>query len=65
MRPLDPVPGAPAKSADLFAGRNEFEPFQIVLRAEGKDLADVDIDVSDLQGTDGASIPAGKCLRLS
>ena len=32
VRPFDPVPNAPAKSVDLYAGRNEFEPFQIVLR---------------------------------
>ena len=56
VRPTDPVPGMAAKSADLYAGRNEFESFQIVLRAEAKDLAGVDIDFSDFRTSDGAAI---------
>ena len=56
VKPLDPIPSAPAKSADLYAGRNEFEPFQIVLRAEVKDLPGVDIEFSDFRTSQGAEI---------
>jgi hypothetical protein len=38
----------------LFAARNEFEPFQVVVRAEGTDVAAVDVEVSDLRGPQGA-----------
>jgi hypothetical protein len=56
VKPLGLVPGAPLKSVDLFAGRNEFEPFQIVLRAGAKDLPGVDIGFSDFKTTDGAEL---------
>jgi hypothetical protein len=56
IKPLDPVPSAPAKSVDLFAARNEFESFQIVLRAGAADLSGVDIDFSDLRTSQGAEI---------
>jgi hypothetical protein len=56
VKPLDPVPSVPAKSADLSAGRNEFEPFQIVLRAPSRELPGVDIDFSDFRTADGARI---------
>jgi len=56
VKPLDPVPSSPVKSVDLHAGRNEFEPFQIVLRAEAKDLPGVDIEFSDLRTSAGAEI---------
>jgi hypothetical protein len=57
IRPLDPLPDSPVRSAALYAGRNEFEPFQIVLRGDDKDVADIDIRVSDLRTTEGAEIP--------
>jgi hypothetical protein len=44
---------------DLYAGRNEFEPFQIVLRASSKDVSGVDIEFSDFHSADGAGISAG------
>ena len=44
------------KRADLYAGRNEFEPFQIVLRGKAKDLPGVDIEFSDLRTPGGAEI---------
>jgi len=50
IRPLDPPPGGPARETVIFAARNEFEPFQLVLRSETGDLADVDVQVSDLYG---------------
>jgi hypothetical protein len=56
VKPLDPVPNVLIKTADLHAGRNEFEPFQIVLRAKSKDLVGVDIDFSDFRTTEGAQI---------
>ena len=58
VRPFDPVPNAPAKSVDLYVGRNEFEPFQIVLRGKSKDLSGVDIGFSDFHSSDGAEISA-------
>ena len=48
IKPLDPVPGALVKSAVLHAGRNEFEPFQLVLRTDDQDLSDVDVELTDL-----------------
>ncbi|MCX6624260.1 MAG: DUF4091 domain-containing protein [Acidobacteria bacterium] len=56
VKPLDPVPSAPVKSVDLFAGRNEFEPFQIVLRANTRDLSGVDIAFSNFRSAEGAEI---------
>jgi hypothetical protein len=56
IKPLDPVPSAPAKSADLYAGRNEFESFQIVLRAGATDLSGVDINFSDFRTSQGVGI---------
>ena len=56
VRPLDPMPNPQVKSVELHAGRNEFEPFQIVLRAKSKDLSGVDIDFSDLRTAGGAEI---------
>src|SRR5690349_12048762 len=58
VRPLDPIPGSLVKSADLYAGRNEFEPFQIVLRTKSKDLSGVDITFSDFRNSEGAAISA-------
>jgi hypothetical protein len=56
IRPHDPMPSAAAHAVQLWAAQNEFEPFQIVLRAD-RDLASVDVDVSDLAGA-RATIPA-------
>jgi hypothetical protein len=51
VRPLDPFPLSPVSVATLYAGRNEFEPFQIVLRADDNDVANIDIRVSDLRSS--------------
>ncbi|MGA3201130.1 MAG: glycoside hydrolase domain-containing protein [Bryobacteraceae bacterium] len=56
IKPLDAVPNSPVTRADLHAGRNEFEPFQIVLRADDADIADIDIEVSDLRTSRGTKI---------
>jgi hypothetical protein len=58
VKPLDPAPSVPVKSVDLYAGRNEFEPFQIVLRAKSRDLPGVDIEFSNFRAADGAEISA-------
>ncbi len=56
VKPFDPVPTMPVKRVDLYAGRNEFEPFQIVLRAKSKDLSGIDIEFSDFRTVQGAEI---------
>jgi hypothetical protein len=56
IRPLNPFPDAPLKSATLHAARNEFESFQIVLRGDDHDVADLDIEFSDLRTSQGAEI---------
>src|SRR5258706_1832041 len=56
VRPWDSAPRLPTRSVELFAGRNEFEPFQIVVRAESKDLTGVDIEVSDFRSSEGFQI---------
>src|SRR5581483_8863054 len=43
-------------AARLFAARNEFESFQIVLRADAAGASDVDIDISDLRASHGREI---------
>src|SRR5579864_8913084 len=58
IKPLDPVPSVPVKTVDLYAGRNEFESFQIVLRAGATDLSGVDINFSNFQTSQGAEISA-------
>jgi hypothetical protein len=56
IRPLDAVPNVLAKSVDLYAGRNEFGSFQIVLRAGSTELSGVDVDFSDFRTRQGAEI---------
>ena len=56
IRPQDPAPSDPKHSVEIFAGRNEFEPFQIVLRTTGPDLENVDVEASNLSGINGVSI---------
>jgi hypothetical protein len=54
VRPSDP-PGT-ARSAELFAARNEFEPFQLVLRSQNKSLRGVDVEATDLVSRSGHRI---------
>jgi hypothetical protein len=56
VRPLDSIPAALVKNVDIYAGRNEFEPFQIIVRARNKDLPGFDISFSDFLTKDGAEI---------
>src|SRR5437867_12943390 len=50
IHPSDPPPDAPILGARISAARNEFEPFQIVLRSETADLDGVDVEATDLTG---------------
>jgi hypothetical protein len=59
VKPSDPVPQDPVQLADLRAARNEFEPFQIVLRSEGKDVPDLDVEFSDFRTSQGDQIEKG------
>lgn len=54
VRPQDAAPSRAEQSADVYAARNEFEPFQLVLRAGAVAVNDVDVEVSDLRGPGGA-----------
>ena len=63
VHPSDPEPATPAHNASIHAARNEFEPFQLVLRSVGQDLDAVDIEVSDLQGK-SAAIRADKYVTV-
>ena len=63
VHPSDPEPTTPAHSANIHAARNEFEPFQLVLRSVGQDLDAVDIEVSDLRGK-AAAIRADKYVTV-
>jgi hypothetical protein len=56
VRPYDHVPKEISRPANISAARNEFEPFQIVLRAEAADIQAVDIDITDLRGSAGAIV---------
>lgn len=55
VRPYDPPEAS--QSVQLYAARNEFEPFQIVL-VSTQDMAGVDIEITDLVGPNGAIIPS-------
>ena len=57
IRPYDSAPAKPARSVTISAARNEFEPFQIVLRSEAEDLNNVDVEMSDFRGPSGYVIP--------
>ncbi len=52
------APEKPAGVAKISAARNEFEPFQVVIRADDAGLANVSAEVSALTGPGGAIIPA-------
>src|SRR5438128_1079226 len=56
IRPNDVPPSASSTQVSISAARNEFEPFQIVLRAESQQIDDVDVDVSAFQGPNNAVI---------
>ena len=43
-------------TASIKAARNEYEPFQIVVRASGEGLKGINMEASDLRGEDGHTI---------
>ena len=45
-------------SAEIWAARGEYESFQVVVRASGNALGNVNVTVSDLTGPGGATISA-------
>jgi hypothetical protein len=53
-----------ADAVTLAAAKNEFEGFQIVIRAGGAGLQGVDVTISDLDGPGGAVIPAAAAERF-
>jgi hypothetical protein len=54
IRPFDRELDESQRVASISAARNEFEPFQVVLRAESQDLTGLDVAVSDFERSDGA-----------
>ena len=63
IHPSDAEPANPARVAKIHAARNEFEPFQLALRAQGQDLNAVDVEVSDLRSNKGI-IPADQYITV-
>ena len=57
VKPQDPAPQSPEQRALVYAGRNEFEPFQLVLRGGDTDLPGMDIEFSDLRANGAPLIP--------
>jgi len=57
IRPFDWPPKEPSREVKISAARNEFEPFQIVLRAEDRDVEAVDVEVTDLRGAGDVLLP--------
>src|SRR5437773_100514 len=51
VRPYDPEPSPAKHVGSVSAARNEFEPFQIILKSQSADIADVDLDVTDLRNS--------------
>ncbi|MDP9053189.1 MAG: DUF4091 domain-containing protein [Acidobacteriota bacterium] len=56
IHPADLSPERPGRRAEIFAARNEFEAFQLVLRSDGEDVSGLDVDLSDLRSSAGAVI---------
>ncbi|MBI4471810.1 MAG: DUF4091 domain-containing protein [Acidobacteria bacterium] len=52
--PYQPPPETAAVSVQLSAARNEFESFQLVLRAIDQNISNIDLEMSDLLGDEGA-----------
>ena len=61
--PAQHQPESAARGVKISAARNEFEPFQVVLRAEDRDISGLDIEVTDLRGPNSV-IPANKYVTV-
>ncbi|MEW6732998.1 MAG: glycoside hydrolase domain-containing protein [Acidobacteriota bacterium] len=48
VRPQMPLPSAPVTAITLYAARNEYEPFQIVIAASTRALKQVDVEATPL-----------------
>ncbi len=57
VRPGDPPLQKSAQNAEIWAARNEFESFQLILRSARGDLSGVDATVSILRAANGSTIP--------
>ena len=55
-----PPPAERSTGVELAAARNEFEPFQLVLRARSAPLRDVDVELTDLVGERGGDLIASR-----
>jgi hypothetical protein len=55
VRPGD-QPKQPPSQISILAARNEYEPFQVVVRSPGRALRGVDVELSDFHGSGGAKI---------
>src|SRR5262249_35241184 len=50
VHPYDVEPKQLNRTVNISAARNEFEPFQVVLKAQSADINDVDVEITDLRG---------------
>src|SRR5262249_31772275 len=57
-RPYDTVPKKVQRSVHISAARNEFESFQVVLRAETDEVEGLDLEAGDLKKSDGSVLSA-------
>src|SRR5215831_13537033 len=56
IQATDPVPSSLLQTVQIYAARNEFEPFQIVMRSESASLSGIDVDCSDFRSAAGSLI---------
>src|SRR5262245_16945959 len=56
IRPNDMPPETVKNPAQLYASRNEFESFQAIFRAQGQNIQNADVDVSNLRSSNGGEI---------
>lgn len=61
IRPNTP-PKLSRKNVVLKAAKNEFEPFQLIVHADGGNLSGVDVTVSNLSDGRGNAIPSGAIM---
>src|SRR5262245_10418386 len=58
VRPYDNVPEKVQHSVHISAARNEFESFQVILRAETDEVEGLDLEAGDLKKSDGSVLSA-------
>ena len=54
----DDATPAGATGADLTIARNEFESFQVAVRADGNGIGRLEVEAGDLTGARGGTLPA-------